>query len=92
MTTIDIERLSTLLDHGADAEAAGHTARAAAQEAEQALRIHIGASGNADQTAMLQARVARRRAEQAVASARANSWLRYCDCLKALARKSGVSL
>ena len=89
MATIDIERLGVLLDHGTDARAAAHQAQTNLQEAQMAARHH---EGTADELAALLARVARRALEQDAVARRASLWSNYCDGLRALAQKHGVSL
>lgn len=85
--TIDIDRLTTLLDRGADVQAAAGQARQVLQDAESALR---NATGDAE--AVCRARVDRRRAALAPLEKRAQAWGTYCNDLRAFAKKNGVEL
>lgn len=86
MSTIDIERLSTLLDRGADVQAAARQAREDLHDAEAAARKHEGDEASA---AVLRARAERRRSAHAALETRASLWADYCNELRTVAKGHG---
>jgi len=87
--TIDIDRLSVLLDRGEDVQTLARQARADMHEANNAVRKHTG--GEAAAT-VLRARAERRRAAHSILESRASLWAAYCNELRAVAKQHGVEL